>query len=92
MRTIGIILRKEFRQIFRNRTMLPLIFLLPFVQLLILVNAATMDMKHIKIILVDKDQSLGFTAINAPNSCIPLFSPLWVLLFNRTIGKNDAGQ
>ncbi len=26
MRTIGIILRKEFRQIFRNRTMLPLIF------------------------------------------------------------------
>ncbi len=57
MRTIGIILRKEFRQIFRNRTMLPLIFLLPFIQLLILVNAATMDMKHIKMILVDKDQS-----------------------------------
>jgi ABC-2 type transport system permease protein len=57
MRTIGIILRKEFRQIFRNKTMLPLIFVLPFVQLLILANAATMDMKHIKIILVDKDQS-----------------------------------
>jgi ABC-2 type transport system permease protein len=57
MRTIGIILRKEFRQIFRNKTMLPLIFVLPFVQLLILVNAATMDMKHIKMILVDKDLS-----------------------------------
>jgi ABC-2 type transport system permease protein len=29
----------------------------PFVQLLILVNAATMDMKHIEMILVDRDQS-----------------------------------
>jgi ABC-2 type transport system permease protein len=57
MRTIGVILRKEFRQIFRNRTMLPLIFVLPFVQLLILANAATMDMKHIRMILVDQDQS-----------------------------------
>lgn len=57
MRTIVIILQKEFRQIFRNRTMLPLIFVLPFVQLLILVNAATMDMKRIRMILVDKDQS-----------------------------------
>jgi len=57
MRTIGIILRKEFRQIFRNRTMLPVIFILPFVQLIILVNAATMDMKHIKMILVDLDIS-----------------------------------
>jgi ABC-2 type transport system permease protein len=57
MRTIGIILRKEFTQIFRNKAMLPLIFVLPFVQLLILVNAATMDMKHIKMILLDKDLS-----------------------------------
>ncbi len=57
MRTIGIILRKEFRQIFRNRTMLPVIFVVPFVQLIILVNAATMDMKHIKMILVDLDLS-----------------------------------
>jgi ABC-2 type transport system permease protein len=57
MRTIGIILRKEFRQIFRNKTMLPLIFVLPFIQLLILVNAATMDMKHIKMMLVDQDHS-----------------------------------
>jgi len=57
MRTIGIILQKEFRQIFRNKTMLPIIFVIPFVQLLILVNAATMDMKHIKLILIDHDLS-----------------------------------
>jgi len=57
MRTIGFILQKEFRQVFRNKTMLPMIFVLPFVQLLILVNAATMDMKHIEMILVDRDHS-----------------------------------
>jgi len=57
MRTIGIILRKEFRQIFRNKTMLPVIFVVPFVQLLILVNAATLDLKHIRMILIDHDQS-----------------------------------
>lgn len=57
MRNIRFIIRKEFRQIFRNKTMLPLIFVLPFVQLLILVNAATMDMKNIRMIIVDKDLS-----------------------------------
>ena len=57
MRTIGFILQKEFRQIFRNRTMLPMIFVLPFVQLIILVNAATLDMKNIEMIMVDRDHS-----------------------------------
>jgi len=37
--------------------MLPIIFLLPFVQLLILANAATMDMKEIRMILIDKDRT-----------------------------------
>jgi ABC-2 type transport system permease protein len=37
--------------------MLPMIFVLPFVQLLLLVNAATMDMKNIKLVIVDQDLS-----------------------------------
>ena len=41
MRTILFILQKEFIQIFRNKAMLPIIFMLPIVQLLILANAAT---------------------------------------------------
>ena len=57
MRTIFFILQKEFIQILRNRTMLPLIIILPFVQLLILVNAATFDMKNIDLYVVDKDLS-----------------------------------
>src|SRR6056297_908530 len=57
MKTIFYILQKEFIQIFRNKTMLPLIFALPFVQLLILVNAATFEMKDIDIYVVDRDMS-----------------------------------
>jgi ABC-2 type transport system permease protein len=38
--------------------MLPMIFVLPFVQLLILVNAATMDMRNIELVIVDQDISV----------------------------------
>ncbi len=57
MRTILVLLRKEFIQVFRNRTMLPIIFLLPVVQLVILVYAATFEMKNIKFCVVDHDLS-----------------------------------
>jgi len=57
MKTILFILQKEFIQIFRNKTMLPMIFLMPILQLLILVNAATFEMKDIDMVVVDKDLS-----------------------------------
>lgn len=57
MRTIFIILKKEFLQIFRNKAMIPLIFFLPIIQLLILSNAATYEIKNIKFNVVDFDQS-----------------------------------
>jgi len=57
MRTIRFILRKEFTQIFRNKTMLPMIFGVPIIQLVILVHAATLEMKSIDMYVVDKDLS-----------------------------------
>jgi ABC-2 type transport system permease protein len=57
MRTILFIIQKEFLQIFRNRFMLPVIFVVPIVQLIILVNAATLEMKNIGMIVVDQDMS-----------------------------------
>mgnify|MGYP000524709695 CR=1 FL=1 len=57
MRTIFVIVKKEFLQIFRNRAMLPIIFVLPIVQLLILSNAANFDVKNIRIKVVDSDHS-----------------------------------
>lgn len=57
MKTISYIVQKEFRQIFRNKGMLPIIFVLPLLQLLILSNAATFDIENIKFSYVDHDKS-----------------------------------
>ena len=44
MRTILFLLQKEFKQIFRNRFMIPIIFVVPLVQLVVLVFAATLEL------------------------------------------------
>ncbi len=57
MRTILVIIRKEFLQIFRNRAMLPQIIMMPLIQLLILSNAATFEIRHLNMHVIDNDQS-----------------------------------
>ncbi|RVT73976.1 ABC transporter permease [Flavobacterium sufflavum] len=57
MKTILFIIQKEFRQIFRNKAMLPILFVLPFVQLLILSNAASFEVKNIRFSYIDQDHS-----------------------------------
>lgn len=59
MKTILFIIQKEFRQIFRNKAMLPIIFVLPMVQLLILSNAASFEVKNIKFSYIDYDHSVA---------------------------------
>jgi ABC-2 type transport system permease protein len=59
MKTILFIIQKEFRQIFRNKGMLPIIFILPMVQLLILSNAASFEIKNIKFSYIDNDHSVA---------------------------------
>src|SRR5690554_7106430 len=57
MRTFKFLLQKEFRQIFRNKALLPLIFIAPIMQLLILPLAADYEVKNINISIVDHDHS-----------------------------------
>jgi ABC-2 type transport system permease protein len=59
LNTILYILQKEFRQIFRNKTMLPIIFAIPVVQLLILAYAVTFEIKNINLVIVDQDHSVA---------------------------------
>lgn len=73
MNTILYILQKEFRQIFRNRTMLPMIFGVPLVQMLILVFAATFEMKQIDMVVVDKDLSSASRALVSKFDGIPFY-------------------
>ncbi len=57
MRIILNLIGKEFRQIFRNRVMLPFIFIVPVVQMVVLVYAANLEMKEITFFVVDQDLS-----------------------------------
>jgi ABC-2 type transport system permease protein len=57
MRTIFYLVRKEFLQIFRDRTTVLQIFLIPVVQLLVLSNAATFDVKRVRMLVVDEDRT-----------------------------------
>lgn len=57
MRIICFILQKEFRQIFRNKALLPLLFVMPTIQLLVLPQAADYEVKNINIAIVDHDHS-----------------------------------
>jgi len=57
MKIIGYIIQKEFKQIFRNKGMLPIIFILPLLQLIILSNAATFDVKNISFSYIDNDKT-----------------------------------
>jgi ABC-2 type transport system permease protein len=57
MRILKHLLRKEFRQIFRNKAILRVIIMLPMVQLLIIPLAADYEIKKINISIVDHDHS-----------------------------------
>jgi len=57
MRALRFLLRKEFLQIVRDRTILGMLFVIPMVQLLVLANAATFEVKTARLYLVDHDHS-----------------------------------
>ncbi len=57
MSTFRHLLIKEFRQIFRNRMILMIIFVAPTIQLLILPLAADFEIKNINIAIIDHDRS-----------------------------------
>jgi ABC-2 type transport system permease protein len=57
MRTIFFLVRKEFLQIFRDHTTVFQIFMIPVIQLLVLANAATFDVKRVAMLVVDEDRT-----------------------------------
>jgi ABC-2 type transport system permease protein len=57
MKVLRFILQKEFRQIFRDKTILAMMFAMPVIQLIILPLAANFDVKNINVAYVDHDHS-----------------------------------
>ena len=57
MRNLSFILQKEFRQIFRDTTILRMMFLMPIIQLILIPFAADYEVKHLSISVIDQDHS-----------------------------------
>jgi len=57
MKVLSFLLQKEFRQIFRDKTILAMMFVVPTVQLIILPLAANFEVKNINVSFVDHDRS-----------------------------------
>lgn len=57
MRTIKFLLEKEFRQIFRNKSILALITVMPIMQLIVMPLAADYEVKNINLAVVDNDRT-----------------------------------
>ncbi len=57
MRTVFFLVQKEFLQVFRNKTMLPLLLVMPVVQTLLLSYAANYEVKNLSLVVVDHDHS-----------------------------------
>ncbi len=85
MRIILFIIQKEFLQIFRNKSMLPVIFVMPIIQLIILVNAATYEMKNIKLCIVDQDLSTFSRNLSSKFEGSPYF-----VIEKRTFSSKEA--
>lgn len=74
MRTIFYIVQKEFLQIFRNRMMLPIIFVIPVVQLLILSYAVTFEIKNIRLFIADNDNSVASRNLSSHLRSSPFYN------------------
>lgn len=57
MRTLKFLLQKEFKQIFRNKSILAMVVAMPIIQLIILPLAANYEVKNINIAVIDHDHS-----------------------------------
>ncbi len=85
MKVLGFILQKEFRQIFRDKTILALMFALPIIQLIILPFAANFEVKNINVTIVDYDHSsYSQKLINK------IASSGYFRIVGNTISYNDA--
>ena len=86
MKTILFLIQKEFIQVFRNKMMLPIIFVVPMIQLIVLVHAATFELKKVDLLIIDKDISTYSNRLRNKIEGIPFFE-----VTNNTL-STKAGQ
>lgn len=87
MKTIAVLIRKEFTQIVRNRIMIPAMIIAPLVQMIVLVYAANMNMRDIDFAILDEDGSATSVNLVSKYSSSPFFS-----MAGSVNSLDDAGK
>jgi ABC-2 type transport system permease protein len=78
LKTILFIVQKEFLQIRANKAMLPILFAMPFLQLVILPFAADYEIKNIRLTIVDQDHSGLSRQLGSHFQASPFFEVSWL--------------
>lgn len=86
MRRIKFLVQKEILQIFRNPAMLPMIIIMPVVQLLVLANAATYEIKNLNVHFVDHDGSQFSQVLRGKIEASPYFT---IISSNPSVEEAD---
>ncbi len=87
MRTILYVIQKEFTQIMRDKTMLRMIVMIPLLQMLVLVFAATYDIKNINVFVIDHDLSASSRELISKFEGSPFFT-----VTNQGFNETEAEQ
>lgn len=73
MKTILYLIQKEFLQIFRDKMMLPIIIVIPIIQLLVLSYTATYEIKKIDLGITDLDRSITSRSLISKFEASPFY-------------------
>lgn len=86
MRTVLILVKKELLQIFRNKSMLPLLTVVPIVQLILLSYAASNEVTALHLAVLDEDQSTSSHRLTHKFTASDLF------ILKATPSSNEAAM
>ncbi|MBR9974834.1 MAG: ABC transporter permease [Bacteroidetes bacterium] len=78
MQRIFYLVQKEFRQIFRDRAMIGILFVMPLIQITLLGYAITTDVKNVDIVFADLDRTPMSRAFLQRFGHTPYFHPVGV--------------
>ncbi len=74
MKTILYIIQKEFKQIFRDKFLGRAIFMIPIIQMIVLVYAADFELKYVNLLIVDRDMSSSSAELIQKYASNPFFN------------------
>ena len=92
IRTLSILLRKEFIQFRRNKLMPRLAFMFPVMVILIMPLVANMDVRHVGVTIIDHDGSTLSRRISATLDALDFFSVSTATTYSEAMERVEEGS